>query len=222
MSSSDATAMARQVFGVHPFPASRRSHAAAVAAVVGGAALFFAGPAVAHTGTGLSGGFVSGFSHPFTGSDHLLAMFSVGLWGAFLGRPLIYALPVVFPAVMVGGAVAGMLGVPLPPVEIGIALSVLVLGGCIAFSLKAPVWVASLIVATFAVFHGYAHGRELPSAADPIGYSVGFVLATGLLHVLGIAVGFLNHRPIGVVATRSMGGAIGGMGVWFLYKAVGL
>jgi urease accessory protein len=222
MSSSDATAMAKQVVSVHPFPASRRSHAAAVAAVVGGAALFFAGPAVAHMGTGLSGGFVSGFSHPFTGSDHLLAMFSVGLWGAFLGRPLIYALPVVFPAVMVGGAVLGMLGVPLPPVEIGIALSVLVLGGCIVFSLKAPVWVASLIVATFAVFHGYVHGRELPSAADPIGYSVGFVVATGLLHILGIAIGFLNHRPIGVVVTRSVGGAIGGMGVWFLYKAVGL
>ena len=222
-SDANATAMERQVFSVYPFrQASRRSHVAAFAALVGGVALIFAGRAVAHTGTGLSGGFVSGFRHPFTGVDHLLAMFSVGLWGAFLGRPLIYALPVLFPGVMVGGAVLGMLGVPLPPVELGIALSVFVLGGCIALSLKAPAWVASLIVATFAVFHGYAHGRELPSAADPIGYSVGFVLATGLLHVLGIGIGFLNDRPGGVIATRSLGGVIGCMGVWFLYKAIGL
>ena len=172
-------------------------------------------------GTGLAGGFVSGFRHPLSGSDHLLAMVSVGLWGAFLGRPLIYALPVIFPAMMVGGAVLGMFGVPMPPVEIGIALSVLVLGGCIALSLKAPVWAASLIVATFAVFHGYAHGMELPSAADPIGFSAGFVLATGLLHALGICIGFLNGRPGGVVATRSVGGIIGGMGVWYLYRVIG-
>jgi urease accessory protein len=215
--------MEMEIFSVYPIrQASRRPHAAAVFAVAGAAALIFASPAAAHSGTGLPGGFVAGFRHPFTGSDHLLAMVSVGLWGAFLGRPLIYALPVIFPAVMVGGAAMGMLGVPLPPVEIGIALSVLVLGGCIAWSLKAPVWSASLIVATFAVFHGYAHGRELPSAADPIGYSAGFVLATGLLHVLGIGIGFLNHRPGGLAATRSVGGLICGMGVWFLYKAIRL
>jgi urease accessory protein len=204
-----------------PRQALLRSHAAAVVAVAAGAAFIFAGPAAAHTGTGLPGGFVTGFRHPFTGLDHLLAMVSVGLWGAFLGRPLIYALPVVFPAVMVGGAVLGMLGVPMPPVEIGIALSVLVLGGCIALSLKAPVWAASLIVATFAVFHGYAHGRELPSAADPTGYTLGFVLASGVLHILGISAGFLSDRPGGVVATRSVGGIIGCLGVWFLYKAIG-
>jgi urease accessory protein len=203
------------------FNPSRRSQTAAVVAVTGSAALMFAGQAAAHSGTGLPGGFVSGFRHPFTGIDHLLAMVSVGLWGAFLGRPLIYALPVIFPAVMVGGAVMGMLGVPLPPVEIGIALSVLILGGCIALSWRAPVWAASLIVATFAVFHGYAHGRELPSAADPIGYSVGFVFATGLLHVLGIGIGFLNHRSGAVVATRSLGCGICAMGIWFLCKAIG-
>jgi urease accessory protein len=204
---------------MYPFrQPSGRPRAAAIVAVAG--ALLFATSTEAHTGTGLAGGFASGFKHPFTGSDHLLAMVSVGLWGAFLGRPLIYALPVIFPAVMVGGAAMGMLGVPLPPVEIGIALSVLVLGWCIALSLKAPVWVASLIVATFSVFHGYAHGRELPSAADPIDYSVGFVLASGLLHVLGIGIGFLNDRPGGVVATRSVGGVIGCLGIWFLYKAI--
>ena len=177
-------------------------------------------PAAAHTGTGLAGGFVSGLTHPLTGFDHLLAMVSVGLWGAFLGRPLIYALPVVFPVVMVLGAALGMFGVRLPMVEIGVALSVLALGTCIAMSLRAPVWMASAIVAAFAIFHGYAHGRELPAAADPVGYSVGFVLATGLLHVAGIGIGLLNERPGGVAVTRSLGGAIGLAGIWFLCRAV--
>jgi urease accessory protein len=177
-------------------------------------------PAAAHMGTGLPGGFESGFRHPFSGLDHLLAMVSVGLWGAFLGRPLIYLLPVIFPAVMAGGAVIAMFGVPLPPVELGIALSVFVLGACIGLAIKAPIWAAALIVATFALFHGYAHGRELPSAADPVGYSAGFVLATGLLHVAGIAVGTLNARPGGRAVTRTAGGLIAAVGVWFLYQAV--
>jgi urease accessory protein len=178
-------------------------------------------PAAAHMGTGLPGGFASGFKHPFSGIDHLLAMVSVGLWGAFLGRPLIYLLPVVFPAMMVVGAIMGMFVVAVPPVEVGIALSVLVLGGCIALSVRAPVWAASPIIAVFAVFHGYAHGKELPSAADPISYSAGFVVATGLLHVSGIGLGFVNELRHGVAATRSVGGAIAVMGVWFLYRAIG-
>src|SRR5258708_17163319 len=178
-------------------------------------------PAAAHTGTGLPGGFESGFIHPFSGIDHLLAMVAVGLWGAFLGRPLIYVLPVVFPVMMVAGAIMGMFVIPLPPVEVGIALSVLVLGACIALSVKAPVWAACVVVAIFAVFHGYAHGKELPSAADPVAYSVGFVLATGLLHVSGICLGLFNDLPRGVVATRSMGGIIAVLGVWFLYRAIG-
>ena len=177
--------------------------------------------AMAHTGTGLAGGFVAGFVHPFTGFDHLLAMVSVGLWGAFLGRPLIYTLPVVFPMVMVTGAALGMFGVPLPSVEMGIALSVAVLGTCIALALRAPVWAAAIIVGAFAIFHGYAHGRELPSAADPAGYSSGFVLATGLLHVLGIGIGCLNQWPRGVVLTRGVGAAIGAVGLWFMYRAFG-
>jgi urease accessory protein len=177
--------------------------------------------ASAHGGTGLPGGWLSGFVHPFGGLDHLLAMISVGLWGAFLGRPLIHSLPVIFPVLMVTGAILGMFGVPMPPVEVGIAISVLVLGGCIALSLRAPVWAASLIVAVFAVFHGYAHGKELPSAGDPVGYSAGFVLATGLLHVSGIGIGFLNLRPGGVVVTRGLGGVSAALGVWFLYQALG-
>jgi urease accessory protein len=190
-----------------------RSPAAAALVLIGT-------PAMAHTGTGLAGGFVSGFAHPLTGPDHLLAMVSVGLWGAFLGRPLIYALPVIFPGVMVLGAALGMLAVPLPTVEIGVALSVLVLGACIALALRTPVWVACAIVATFGIFHGYAHGRELPSAADPVGYSVGFVLATGMLHVAGIGIGFLNDRPGGARLTRGLGAAIGVAGGCFLYRAV--
>jgi urease accessory protein len=171
-------------------------------------------------GTGLPGGFLSGFLHPFSGIDHLLAMVSVGLWGAFLGRPLIYVLPVVFPAMMVVGAIMGMFSVPMPPVELGIALSVLVLGSCIALSVKAPVWAASLVVAMFAVFHGYAHGKELPSAADPVSYSAGFVLATGLLHISGIGLGLINERPHGIAVTRSMGGVVATLGVWFLFRAI--
>ena len=177
-------------------------------------------PAEAHMGTGLPGGFSSGFLHPLTGWDHLLAMVSVGLWGAYLGRPLIVALPVIFPTVMAFGAFLGMANVPFPPVEIGIGLSVLLLGGVIAAAWRAPIWAACTIVAIFALFHGYAHGKELPSAADPIGYSVGFVLSTGLLHVAGIGIGLLNDRPGGVIATRSLGGVIALAGVYFLFVAL--
>jgi urease accessory protein len=198
-----------------------RGSRAAPVVVSFGVASLVSNSASAHVGTGLPGGWVSGFMHPFGGIDHLLAMVSVGLWGAFLGRPLIHVLPVVFPAMMVAGAILAMFGVPLPPVEIGIAVSVLVLGACIALSLSAPVWAASLVVAVFAVFHGYAHGKELPSAADPVGYSAGFVVATGLLHVSGIGIGLLSGRPKGVIAIRSFGGVIAVIGIWFLYRALG-
>jgi urease accessory protein len=146
-------------------------------------------------------------------------MVAVGMWGAVLGRPLIYVLPVVFPMMMVGGAALGMQEVPIPPVEIGVALSVVVLGACVAFEIRTPVWLALLIVTTFAVFHGYAHGRELPSAADPRGYSVGFVVATGLLHVVGILVGSVRHRSSealfvqGRAMVRTAGAAIALLGM---------
>ena len=195
------------------------SAATALPIVFGAAAVT---PAYAHSGTGLAGGFESGFSHPFTGVDHLLAMVSVGIWGAFLGRPLIYALPVIFPLIMVGGAILGMFSLPMPPVELGIAASVLVLGLCVCLAIQAPAWVACAIVAIFAVFHGYAHGVESPSAADPVGYSVGFVLATGLLHALGIGIGVLNALPKGRLVTRSLGGAVAVAGAWYLAGALGL
>ncbi|MDV6331152.1 HupE/UreJ family protein [Asticcacaulis sp. 201] len=177
-------------------------------------------PADAHVGTGLAGGFVSGFLHPLTGWDHLLAMVSVGLWGAILGRPLIVALPVIFPSMMVIGAFLGMLNAPMPPVEIGIALSVLLLGAVIAFGYKAPSWMACIIVAIFALFHGFAHGKELPSAADPVGYSTGFVLSTGLLHVCGIIIGLINSRPKGRWVVKGLGAAITLAGCVFMAQAV--
>jgi len=180
------------------------------------------GPAAAHPDTGLPGGFLSGFVHPFNGFDHLLAMVSVGLWGAFLGRPLLYLLPIVFPAMMAAGAILGMFAVGMPPMEIGVAFSVFVLGGCIALAVSPPVWVASMIVALFATFHGYTHGQELPSAADPVTYSAGFVVATGLLHVSGIGLGCLNQLPNGMLATRSFGAAIAVVGGFFLQRAIGL
>lgn len=176
--------------------------------------------AAAHDGTGLTGGFVSGFLHPLSGFDHMLAMICVGLWGAFLGRPLIYALPMLFPSAMAIGGGLGMLGVPVPPVELGIAVSVLVLGAMILFAVRAPVLVACAIVAMFALFHGYAHGMELPSAADPVGYSAGFVLCTGLLHLIGIALGTLRAYPAGTLVLRGTGGAIAIAGIWFMTAAL--
>ncbi len=177
-------------------------------------------PALAHDGTGLAGGFVAGFLHPVTGFDHMLAMVSVGLWGAFLGRPLLIVLPMLFPAMMAAGAGAGMAGLPLPSVELGIAASVATLGAMILFAVRAPIAVACAIVAMFALFHGYAHGMELPSAADPTGYTAGFELSTGLLHVAGIALGTLKSSAVGTIALRSLGGVIAVIGVWFLAGAL--
>ena len=150
----------------------------------------------------------------------MLAMASVGIWGAFLGRPLIYILPMVFPIMMAIGAGVGMIGVPLPPVEVGIALSLCVLGGLILGAVRAPIWVACAVVGLFALFHGYSHGIELPSAADPIGYSLGFVMATGTLHVIGISVGAIDRLPKGAVILRILGGLVSVAGGWFLWAAL--
>jgi urease accessory protein len=184
------------------------------------AMLFSASPAVAHSETGLAGGFVAGLSHPLAGPDHMLAMISVGLWGHFLKRPMIYLLPMVFPMMMAVGAGVGMFGLALPAVETGIALSVIILGALILFAVRAPVWAACLVVALFALCHGYAHGIELPSAADPIGYSLGFVFATGSLHVIGIAVGALAWLARGELVLRGLGGLVSLVGLYFLWEAL--
>ena len=172
--------------------------------------------AEAHTGQGLAGGFVSGFLHPISGLDHVVAMVSVGLWGAFLGAPAIWLLPVVFPLVMAFGGVLGVAGVPLPGVEIGIALSAIVLGIMVASAARPPLYVAAVLVGIFAIFHGHAHGTELPNAANPLAYSLGFVLATGLLHLSGIAFGLLDRFPGGKLAIRALGGIVSLIGFGFL------
>ncbi len=195
---------------------SRRPLSFASRLMVGIVLLAASQPALAHEGTGLAGGFVTGFQHPLTGPDHMLAMIAVGLWGAFLGRPLIYLLPMIFPMMMTVGGAAAIAAVPFPPVEIGIALSVVILGAMILGAVRAPIWLACTIVGIFGLFHGYAHGLELPSAADPVGYSAGFVLATGLLHILGIALGLLRSRPGGDTVVRTLGGIITVAGLWFL------
>jgi urease accessory protein len=180
----------------------------------------FSGLAHAHTGEGAIGGFISGFLHPVFGFDHVIAMVAVGLWGAFLGMPAMWLLPVVFPLVMAGGGVLGILGVPVPAVEIGIAVSAIVLGASVAFAVRPPIWVAALIVGVFAIFHGHAHGAELPEAANPLAYSIGFVLATGLLHLSGIAFGLLVRWPAGRAAVRSGGAIISILGCIFLARVI--
>lgn len=177
-------------------------------------------PALAHDGTSMKQGFLSGVMHPVSGLDHLLAMVAVGLWGAALGRPLIVALPVIFPVVMAAGGLLGIAGVPMPPVEIGIALSVIVLGAAVASAYKAPVWLACSLVGLFGLFHGYAHGQELPAASDPTAYGLGFILATGSLHVAGISIGLLDRHPMGRSAIRVIGIGIAAAGLYFLYGAL--
>jgi urease accessory protein len=178
--------------------------------------MFAASPALAHVEGGLTGGFFSGFTHPIFGWDHVIAMVAVGLWGAYLGAPAIWVLPIVFPMVMALGGVLGILGVPLPAVEAGIAASAIVLGILVALAAKPPLWIAAVVVGIFAVFHGHAHGTELPEAANALAYAVGFVIATGLLHLTGIAVGLLVRWPVGSIAVRAGGGVIAAVGLAFL------
>jgi urease accessory protein len=173
--------------------------------------------AAAHTGS-LGGGFAGGFSHPLFGPDHVVAMVAVGLWGAFLGAPAIYVLPIVFPLVMAVGGVLGILGLALPGAEIAIAMSAVVLGLMVATAARPPLGAAAGIVGAFAIFHGYAHGAELPPGADAVAFSVGFVVATGLLHLAGIALGLTVRWPAGRASVRGVGAAIAAAGITFLWR----
>jgi urease accessory protein len=176
--------------------------------------------AMAHPNTGLGVGFLSGFTHPLTGLDHILAMVAVGIWGTQLRKPAIWLLPVTFPLVMSVGGALGVRGVPLPGVEIGVAASAAILGLMIVLAARPPIWVAAMLVGAFAIFHGYAHGVELPKAAYPLAYGVGFVLSTGLLHLTGIALGLMERWPLGVKALRGMGAGISLAGVYLLLGLV--
>ena len=180
------------------------------------ALLVVSGPAAAHTEAGVSGGLLSGFLHPVTGLDHLVAMIAVGLWGSQLGKPGIWVLPVTFPAIMGIGGVFGVIGVTLPQSELVIALSAVVLGFAVAMALRVPVAAAAIVVGVFAVFHGYVHGQELPGAANPLAYGVGFIVATSLLHATGILIGTLTNWRTGAQAVRALGAAIAGLGGLFL------
>ncbi|MEO6918787.1 MAG: HupE/UreJ family protein [Collimonas sp.] len=180
-----------------------------------------ASTASAHIGQGdMAGGFTTGFLHSISGADHVIAMVAVGLWGAQLGRPAIWVLPVTFPLVMTIGGVMDVLGLPLHGIEIGIAMSALVLRSMISFAVRPPLWIAGVIVAVFAICHGYAHGAELPSSANPLTFAIGFVLATGLLHACGIVLGLLYKWRSGQYALRFGGLAIACGGVYFLNLAI--
>ena len=172
--------------------------------------------AAAHTGEAAGGGFVTGFLHPIMGWDHVAAMIAVGLWGAFLGPPAIWLLPVTFPLVMAVGGALGVAGAPIPGIETGIAGSGLVMGLAILLAFRPPLVLAAVVVAFFAIFHGHAHGTEMPGAASPMAYAAGFVIGTGLLHLVGISLGSLARYDSGVVAIRGMGAVIALAGLGFL------
>lgn len=179
-----------------------------------------AAPAMAHTGEGLAGGFAGGFMHPLLGPDHIAAMLAVGLWGAFLGAPAVFILPVVFPLVMALGGALGILGVPLPGIEIGIAVSAVVLGLMVALAARPHLAIAAILVGVFAIFHGHAHGTELPDSTNALAYALGFVIATGLLHLAGIGFGLLTQYPGGRLAVRAAGGIIAIAGLVFLGRLI--
>lgn len=152
------------------------------------------GVALAHPGHFTAGGWANGFAHPFTGLDHILAMTSVGLLAFRLGGRSLWLVPLSFISVMVVGGALGMAHVPLPAVETGIALSVIVLGAAVASRWRPAPGVATMLVGLFAIFHGYAHGAEMEAGNSGYLFGAGFVAATALLHGLGIAAAWTLSR----------------------------
>jgi urease accessory protein len=150
--------------------------------------------AMAHTGLGDTTGFLHGFSHPIGGIDHVLALVAVGVFAFQLGNRALWLVPASFVAVMALGGLLGMLGVPVPFVEIGIGLSIVVLGAAVTLGVKAPVAIAMALVGLFAIFHGHAHGAEMPESAGGLAYGIGFMMATALVHAAGIGLAFAVGR----------------------------
>jgi len=174
--------------------------------------------AYAHPGAGEAGGLVHGFMHPVGGIDHVLAMVAVGAFAALMGGRALWLVPAAFVAMMAFGGVIGFEGVQLPMVEIGIAASVVALGAAVALRWNPSVAVAAGLVGLFAIFHGHAHGAEMPLGASALGYAAGFMIATALLHVAGIVIGVatgLAGRG-SLLATRIGGSAIALAGVGLL------
>jgi urease accessory protein len=182
--------------------------------------LLWPAKALAHTHGGEAAGLLSGLRHPVSGLDHILAMVAVGLWGAQLGRPAVWLLPVTFPMVMAFGGMLGLMGLALPGIGIGIAVSAIILGVMVGWEARPPIWAAAVLVGSFAIFHGHAHGAELPAGADAVLYSIGFVVATGCLHAAGIGIGLIHRWPVGQATLRVAGVAVALAGVCFLWQAV--
>lgn len=176
--------------------------------------------ALAHVGSGEAGGFLIGIQHPVSGWDHVLAMLAVGLWGAQLGAPAVWVLPVVFPMMMAMGGMLGLMGIPLPGVEAGIAISAVVLGFMVLTEARLKIQLAMVIVAFFAIFHGHAHGTELPAGQSGLLYSIGFVAATGCLHGTGITIGLIHRWPFGRLVLRTAGSMVCAAGIYFLVGAL--
>lgn len=183
----------------------------AVLALTTGAA--FAHPQHHH---GEAAGFMSGFLHPLTGLDHVLAMIAVGIWAALIGGRALIAWPVAFVVTMIVAAVAGMAYGGVSVMEIGIALSVVAFGLAVALRVSVPLVLGGAVIGLFAVFHGYAHGAELPAATGALGYIAGFALATALLHAAGLALGFLIGRSHGIWASRVAGAGVAAIGMVLL------
>ena len=177
--------------------------------------------AVAHDGSTLPyGSFLSGFTHPVLGMDHFLAMVCVGIVSAQIGGRAIWTVPATFVLIMAFGGLLGYIDVGLSAIEAGIAFSVLALGTAIALDKTVPMVAAMIAVGVFAVFHGYAHGAEMPVVAQPVTYALGFMTGTALLHLLGVIIGDISqHYERGKLLLRVSGVAIAGIGAFFLVGA---
>jgi len=170
--------------------------------------------ALAHTGVGETAGFMRGFSHPLSGADHLLAMVAVGLWAAQIGGRALWTIPSTFVGIMVLSGVLGFSGVPVPFIEKGIIVSILILGVLIACALRFPPLYSALVIGFFALFHGQAHGAEMPATISAGSYTVGFALATALLHATGMGLGTLMQKSNLYSVVRSTGGAVALCGIY--------
>lgn len=179
-------------------------------------------PAYAHVDAQAGTGFLAGLLHPVLGLDHFLAMLSVGIVSAQLGGKKIFTIPALFVLSMIAGAVAGLRGQAWPLGEVGIAVSVVVLGLAIATVKEhGNGWAVMAVVVLFGSLHGHAHGLELPKSADPVYYAAGFVTSTSLIHLLGVAIGHgLTRRAPLAVLLRHMGSAMAGMGLMILLGSV--
>lgn len=167
--------------------------------------------AAAHTGVGETNGFVHGLSHPISGVDHVLAMVAVGLFAAHLGGRARWLVPGSFVLAMASAGVLGMTGIGLPFVDLGIALSVIVLGMVVASRLSLPAAGAMALVGFFAIFHGHAHGAEVPETLSGLAYGAGFVTATALLHAVGIGFGLFVGKTDNIYGFRIIQAAGGAM-----------